>query len=270
MKATVRAIVALGLASSTLAACNLLVDTDGLSGGTADAGSLDAADAGDAIAVDAATDGARGETGTDAGDDPCAAVGVVFCSRFDGPASLDKFDITTDPQTRVEHDTSLFFSAPGAARFTIDPSTDMSADATLQVTSGNGVAHAVFVGMLRFERSETPNVRLVAMNVGGETAFLVDRNSSGFVLRENSVGIVGTTPAPPDATWIRIELDLDGSVAPPRVSLKVGDAAPVSGRASAGSWTPGRVFVEFGVSETNTPASKGWLAHWDDVSIRKL
>lgn len=269
MKATVRAVVALGLATAALAACNLIVDTDGLSGGGTDAGSTDASGSADAIALDAADSG--GDARSDAqGPDPCTAAGVLFCSRFDEPASLDKFDITVDPETRVQHDTSLFFSAPGAARFTIDPSTNMSADATLQLTAGNGVAHAVFTGMLRFERSETPNVRLVAMNLAGESAFLVDRNSSGFVLRETGVGIVATVPAPPDGTWIRIELDLDGSVAPPKVTLKVGDAAPVSGRASAGSWTPGRVFVEFGVSETNTPASKGWLAHWDDVSIRKL
>lgn len=267
-----RAVLAIGaasVASASIAACSLLVDTDDLSTGRADASASEAGGPTEAGTSDASEAGSDADADA-AVSDPCAAAGVVFCSRFDGPASLDELTVTTDPETRVEHDTTVFFSPPGSARFTIDPSTNNSADATLKRFAGNSVAHAVFSGVLRFDRSEAVNARLVAIAVGDESSFLIDRNGGNIVLRENGVGTLGTVPVPSDGTWFRVELDLDGAATPPQITLKVGTAAPVTGRASAGSWAPGRVFVEFGVSETNTPASKGWLVHWDDVSIRKL
>lgn len=254
-----RAFGAVGLTSAALVSCTLLVDLDGLVQMTP-AGPTDASPE-----VGSAEAGADSRTDAPLAD-PCAVSGLLYCTRFDDSRSLDAFRRTTDPTTRVEVLTSSFFSPPSAAAFTIDPSGNGSADATLALTVGTDVSRAVLRAKVRIDKREAVDGRLVAMRLGNSGTILLDH---GGEIRESGAAKLGMAPALPDAQWVEFRLELDGTVVPPRVRVTVGNAALTEVSVGSGAWSPGEVTVVFGISETSTPSS-GWLVRWDDVVIQRL
>lgn len=255
--------VALAVAATTLAACTLLVDLDGLADPKAGAALDGGAEGG------AADAGADGDASADAGpSNPCTLPNVLYCTRFDDPTALGAFRRETDPTTRIEVQPSVFFSAPASATFTIESSGNTSADATLGITVGSDIEHVSFRGRVRIEQRVPVEGRLLAMRVGGGSTILLQHDGD---VHESGVAKLGTVPAVPSDQWVEVRMELDASASTPRVTVTIGDATPTQFAIGTGAWTRGEVTAVFGISETSTPTpSSSWLVRWDDVVIQKL
>jgi hypothetical protein len=248
--------------AAALAACSALVDTDGLTGGVrADASSDEAVD------VVPETSTGDGPTQDATPEDPCLDQTLPFCERFDTAAALLRFGSDTDPpDTRIEVDTSAFVSAPGSAKFEIDPTMNGSPDATLGFSTSATLARLAFEAWVRIERSEPgERGRLLSMNVASQGNVIIER-SGAFSL---DGAPLGTIAEPAADQWFRLRVEIRTDVVPAELIVTRGDARSAVVRLADTAWTPGKVSAQFGISEASSP-NVGWLVRWDDVRVLKL
>ncbi len=254
-----RLLLALGIVLSS-ASCSLLIDTGGF---TNDA----ASDGPDAAAPDVSVESAAIEQ--DSGTDsmpatPCTGT-FLLCETFDGPAAIGLYPDQTDPTTKISIDTSSFVSPPGSALFAIEPSSNMSADATLRMQTPEPVLGFSIDAQLFVEYGE-PNQPARIFEIEGSGPAL--RFQSTGVLREDMVRVAELGPLPLQR-WLPLHIEVRQESPAPTAVLRVGSAVSGTMTLSDGWLSPATLLFRFGVSEANAPAT-GWRVRWDDIVIRKL
>lgn len=259
MDARRTAVLAAGLPGALLAAlggCTLLVGT----GDLAEPGSADA------TVPEASSSDATGSADAEAGApvDPCAAPNVL-CETFDGIDPLAAYDIDKDPSGSVAIDDAISLSPPRSARFTIEPSGALSADAAVTMLTNGAVEDFVFEGGVHIERKE-PNESADLLVLGkSKTERLVLDQLGALSLDGEQLGTVAPVPL---GRWIPVRIEARVRVAPASVIVSVDGKEPVTITLPA-PWAAASAFARLGVLDAKAPTT-GWIVRWDDIVIRKL
>ena len=259
---------------TTITACALFADLDGLSGGATTAGEAGTADS--AVPV---VDGGDGPTSpSDAGGGFCRSLtrDAGFCDDFDErPLGFD-WEIQA---TNVEHrlDTSAFTSAPNSM-LVKSTSDELTLRQQRRIPAAK---HATMALSVRVDSSAPLTLgALFGFTIVRPGAVLGiywqhDRNLEQWMLVEDFVPESGTrtyeshVPSrwPGEGKWTRVEMTLEKQDSATRLRVKVGGEEALSATTkNVIDLSTDAIHASIGLEYVSPPAP-GWVVRYDDVVL---